>query len=87
VLAEKIVTMVDRGDATTRARDFANVFVLTKRYGVGAADRWCGAGHRSHRQSDLRPFRSVIITLTSSKQADWERFVTRSGLDAEVPPD
>lgn len=31
VLAEKIVTMIDRGDATTRDRDFADVYVLTGR--------------------------------------------------------
>lgn len=88
VLAEKIVTMVDRGDATTRERDFADVFVLTKRYAVGAAElgeavRATGA----HRQSDLRPLRTVLITLAASRQADWERFVTRSGLSDDVPAD
>ena len=36
VLAEKIVTMIDRGDATTRDRDFADVYVLTGRHEVDA---------------------------------------------------
>ncbi|MGH2789315.1 MAG: nucleotidyl transferase AbiEii/AbiGii toxin family protein [Actinomycetota bacterium] len=86
VLAEKIVTMVDRGDATTRERDFADVVILTRRHAVdvvrlAAAVRATGA----HRQSDLRPLRSVLIVLASERQRDWERFVTRSGLDDELP--
>lgn len=86
VLAEKIVTMVDRGDATTRERDFADVFVLTKRYAVGAAE--LAAAVRAtgrHRQSDLRPLRSVLVTLGTARQSDWARFVQRSGLAHEVP--
>ncbi|MGH3481373.1 MAG: nucleotidyl transferase AbiEii/AbiGii toxin family protein [Nocardioidaceae bacterium] len=86
VLAEKIVTMVDRGDATTRERDFADVVVLTKRHALDAVDfaaavRATGA----HRQSDLRPLRSVLVGLASARQGDWERFVNRSGLADEVP--
>jgi hypothetical protein len=37
VLAEKVVTMVDRGDATTRERDFADVLILTRRHALNAA--------------------------------------------------
>jgi hypothetical protein len=86
VLAEKIVTMVDRGDATTRERDFADVVVLTRRHTVDAGElaaavRATGA----HRASDLRPLRSVLVGLASARQADWERFVARSGLEGEVP--
>jgi len=86
VLAEKIVTMVDRGDATTRVRDFADVFVLTKRHALGAADlaaavRATGA----HRHSDLHPLRSVLVNLAASRQSDWHRFVSRSGLVDDVP--
>jgi len=36
VLAEKIVTMIDRGDATTRERDFADVVLLTRRPEIDA---------------------------------------------------
>lgn len=88
VLAEKLVTMVDRGDATTRERDFADVFVLTQRHVVGAAQ--LGAAVRAtglHRQSDLRPLRSVLITLAASRQSDWERYVNRNGLNDDVPAD
>jgi predicted nucleotidyltransferase component of viral defense system len=86
VLAEKIVTMVDRGDATTRDRDFADVFVLTGRHSVdaeqlAAAVRATGA----HRGSDLRPLRSVLGDLARARQADWTRFLARSGLDDSAP--
>lgn len=86
VLAEKIVTMVDRGDATTRDRDFADVYVLTGRHEVdaeqlAAAIRATGA----HRGSDLRPLRSVLVDLATARQPDWTRFLARSGLDDSAP--
>lgn len=86
MLAEKIVTMVDRGDATTRERDFADVVQLMNRHAVDAGElstavRATGA----HRQSDLRPLRSLLVELASTRQADWERFVNRSGLADYLP--
>lgn len=86
VLAEKIVTMIDRGDATTRDRDFADVYVLTGRHEIeaeklAAAIRATGA----HRGSDLRPLRSVLVDLATARQPDWTRFLARSGLDDAVP--
>ncbi len=86
VLAEKIVTMVDRGDATTRDRDFADAYLLTGRHAVdaeqlAAAVRATGA----HRGSDLRPLRSVLVDLATVRQADWTRFLARSGLDESAP--
>lgn len=86
VLAEKIVTMVDRGDATTRDRDFADVYILTGRHEVDAerltaAVRATGA----HRGSDLRPLRSVLVDLATVRQADWTRFLARSGLNDSAP--
>lgn len=86
VLAEKIVTMVDRGDATTRDRDFADVFVLTGRHAIDA-ERLCAAVRATggHRGSDLRPLRSVLVDLASARQANWARLVARSGLETSVP--
>ncbi len=88
VLAEKIVTMVDRGDATTRERDFAEVFVLPKRHTLDAAELSAAIqATAAHRQSDLRPLRSVLVALASDRQADWERFVDRNGMHDQVPAD
>ncbi|HSK56127.1 MAG TPA: nucleotidyl transferase AbiEii/AbiGii toxin family protein [Jiangellales bacterium] len=86
VLAEKIVTMVDRGDTTTRERDFADVYALTSRHAVNAASlsaavRATGA----HRGADLRPLADVVVDLANLRQIDWQRFVARAGLAGEVP--
>ncbi|MGO9873443.1 MAG: nucleotidyl transferase AbiEii/AbiGii toxin family protein [Acidimicrobiia bacterium] len=83
VLAEKIVTMIERGDATTRERDFADVVLLTSRHAIdgvtlSAAIRATAA----HRQTEMRPLREVLVTLPSARQLDWERFVSRTGVDA-----
>ena len=88
VLAEKIVTMVDRGDTTTRERDFADAFLLTGRHVVDAA-RLAAAiqATAACRQSDLRPLRVVLVTLAAARQLDWERFIHRSGLVDSVPGD
>jgi hypothetical protein len=86
VLAEKVVTMIDRGDATTRERDFADVYLLTGRHVIDAST-FAAAVHATgtHRGSDLRPLRTVLVTLASSRQPDWERFVRRSGLAEALP--
>jgi hypothetical protein len=86
VLAEKIVTMIDRGDATTRDRDFADVYALTGRHEVeaeqlAAAIRATG----THRGSVLRPLRSALVGLARARQADWARFLVRAGLDDVAP--
>ena len=85
VLAEKIVT-VDRGDATTRERDFAGVLILTRRHALDARTlREAIQATGAHRGSDLRSLRSVLVELAPTRQSDWERFVDRSGL-ADVLP-
>lgn len=86
VLAEKIVTMIDRGDTTTRERDFADVALLTRRREIDA--RRLSAAIMStgrHRQSELRPLAQVLNTLAASRQANWDRYVKRAGLQGEVP--
>lgn len=86
VLAEKIVTMVDRGDATTRERDFADVAILSNHHRVDASELAAAiAATAAHRQSEIRPLRSVLVMLADERQGDWERFARRAGLDGELP--
>ena len=83
MLAEKIVTMIERGDATTRERDFADVVLLTRRHAIEAGTLLAAIeATAAHRQADMRPLREVLVTLASARQSDWERFVTRTGVDA-----
>jgi nucleotidyltransferase AbiEii toxin of type IV toxin-antitoxin system len=83
VLAEKIITMIERGDATTRERDFADVVLLTRRHVIDAVTL-LAAIHATaeHRQAEVKPLRGVLVTLASTRQPDWERFVSRTGVDA-----
>jgi hypothetical protein len=80
VLAEKIVTMVDRGDATTRERDSADVLILAGRHALDARTlREAIQATGAHRGSDLRSLRSVLVELAPTRQSDWERFVDPRG--------
>lgn len=72
VLAEKIVTMIDRGDATTRERDFADVVLLTRRPAITAGPLTAAiAATASHRGSELRPLREVLVSLGALRQGEW----------------
>lgn len=86
VLAEKIVTMIERGDATTRERDFADVALLARRHEIDG-DRLTAAvsATASHRRAALRPLREVLVALGRDRQAAWTAFVRRSGLQDELP--
>lgn len=85
MLAEKIVTMIDRGDATTRARDFADVYLLARRREIdaGVLAEVIRATAR-HRSVELRALRVVLVQLGTGRQRDWARFVERAGLVDEV---
>jgi predicted nucleotidyltransferase component of viral defense system len=85
VLAEKLVTMIDRGDANTRDRDFADVWLLTRRHRVDAPSvRAAIVATAAHRDVTLRPIAQILITLASDRGVAWGRYLERAGLD-EVP--
>ena len=85
-VAEKVVTMIDRGETTTRDRDFADVYVLSARQRIEAAGFAAAiASTATHRGSDLRPIRDALGRLATLRQRDWARFVARSGLADAVP--
>ncbi|MPZ61034.1 MAG: hypothetical protein GEU93_07015 [Propionibacteriales bacterium] len=86
VLAEKVVTMIDRGDTTTRERDFADVALLTRRHDIDAQRLAAAvAATASHRQSELRPLAQALNTLAGTRQADWDRYVRRPASKTRSP--
>jgi len=86
VLAEKVVTMVERGVATTRERDFADVVLLSRRHPVDAAELLAALrATAAHRGSTLRPLGGWLARLGALRQASWSAYIDRSGL-AEVLP-
>lgn len=87
VLAEKLVTMIDRGDTNTRDRDFADVWLLTRRHGVEARSLRAAIGATAaHRGVALRPIADVLVTFEVDRRLAWRRYIDRAGLGDQVPP-
>jgi predicted nucleotidyltransferase component of viral defense system len=86
VLKEKIVTMIERGAATTRERDFADVVVLSRRYRLAASELLAAmSGTAEHRQVALRPLAAILGGLGDERQQAWSTFIAGAGLEALVP--
>ncbi|HUY44421.1 MAG TPA: nucleotidyl transferase AbiEii/AbiGii toxin family protein [Streptosporangiaceae bacterium] len=86
VLAEKIITMIDRGEATTRERDFADVVLLTRRHRVSAAELAAALrATAAHRQSTLRPLAVLAGRLGPASQQAWSVYLDRNGLASQLP--
>ena len=82
VLAEKIVTMIDRGDATTRERDFADVLLITTRHNIDAGQLSSAiSATAAHRGSDIQPLTQILIDLAAERQ----NYLQRSGLTPTLP--
>ena len=86
VLAEKIVTMIERGVATTRERDFAEVVVLSRRYQIAASELLAAMNATAeHRQAVLRPLAALLGGLGNERQRAWSTFIASAGLEGLVP--
>lgn len=81
IIAEKVETMISRGDANTRERDYADVLALSKIHPVEAsAIRATIEQTATHRGTRLMPLSEVLETLPTARQRDWRAFLDRSGL-------
>jgi hypothetical protein len=88
VLAEKLVTMVARGDTNTRDRDFADVLLLVGHHDIGGASLSDAiAATAGFRNVDLRPISETLVTLGRGRQREWQRLLTRAGLEGLLPSD
>lgn len=88
VLAEKVVTMIDRGVATTRERDFADVVLLARRHRIDASELLAAIeATAAHRGSSLRPLGGLLDPLGPARQTSWSAFVARTGLSDLLPAD
>lgn len=86
VLAEKLVTMISRGDTTTRDRDFADVWLLTGRHPIAVdAVRAAMVATADHRDVPLARLGGVLSRLAVDRQDGWRRYIVRLGLDTDVP--
>lgn len=86
VLAEKIVTMLDRGELTTRERDFADVYLLTTRLDVdGSVLIAAIEATIVHRSSQRRPLRTALGDLGTLRQRSWRAFLANVGFENILP--
>jgi hypothetical protein len=82
VIAEKAITMLTLGDANTRDRDYADIYLLSRIHTIDA-DTIRSALHTvaMHRDVELRPLDPLLETLRESRQQSWTAFRARVGLE------
>ena len=73
-LAEKIATMMERGELNTRDRDFADVWVLSRIHTIGAVDATAGKQARcGNHPAELRSLSKAAPTVPSSSLSNSGR--------------
>ncbi|WP_020578162.1 nucleotidyl transferase AbiEii/AbiGii toxin family protein [Actinopolymorpha alba] len=86
VLAEKIVTAIDRGATNTRWRDFADVRSIIRLHQV-EADALSKAINvvADHRDVTLVPLRARLAEMPENTQSKWTAWRTRVAREDELP--
>jgi hypothetical protein len=88
VLAEKLTTAIELGPASTRVRDYADIFVLT-----GTQSLRCGSVREAllataaFRGTAIRPLSDAVQDLVSLRAATYSAFRRGLGPDAERLPE
>ncbi len=86
VLAEKIVTTIDRGEANTRWRDFADIHTLVQVHPVNGAELAASlAVVAQYRHVELSPLLPRLEGMPQRAQAKWLAWRRRTGRDRELP--
>jgi len=86
VHAEKIVTAIARGTASTRWRDFADMYVLARHHPIDGTE--LGASIREvarHRGTRLAPLSNVLDGYGAIGQQRWEAWRRKQRLDDRLP--
>jgi len=86
VLAEKIVTAIQRGIANTRWRDFVDVDAISSYRVIAGADLTRSlATVAAHRQATLRPLDQVLAGMAQSAQPKWLAWRRKQRLETSTP--
>jgi hypothetical protein len=86
VHAEKIVTAIARGTASTRWRDFADMYTPTRRHPVDGTE--LGASIREvaqHRSTRLEPLSGTLDGYGAIGQQRWEAWRRKQRLEDRLP--
>ncbi|WP_027345488.1 nucleotidyl transferase AbiEii/AbiGii toxin family protein [Hamadaea tsunoensis] len=88
VLAEKLVTAVQRGTANTRWRDYADVYLLTRRHDVDGRDlRTAVETVAEYRDVRLIPLAEVLDGYAALAQNRWAAWRRKTRVDDRLPAD
>lgn len=84
--AEKLVTMLQRSIATTRWRDFADVYLLAEQHDIdGAQLRKAIDAVAEFRQVALTPLPLALDGLSTLAQSRWAAWIRKQGLQERLP--
>lgn len=86
VLAEKIVTAMQRGTANTRWRDFADIYLLLTNHEI-TADELMQSMRKvaTHRQAEMKPLAATLKDYAGLGQAKWLAWTRKQHLDDRLP--
>jgi hypothetical protein len=88
VLAEKIVTALERGPASTRWRDFADIYLLTGRYPFQAEEvRHALRAVADHRRAELTGLDDALEGYAEIGQPRWAAWGRKLRLAETLPAD
>ena len=87
VVAEKVVTAIERGEANTRWRDFADVFDISRARAFATGDlREALVVVADHRGVLLRPLLPGLNGLAEIAESKWAAWRRRLLLGDHLPP-
>ena len=88
VLAEKIVTALERGTANTRWRDFVDIYVLTRHYQIDAQTLQSSMQRVARfRNVALTPLRTALAGYAEIAQSRWVAWLRKQRLNNAIPTD
>ena len=86
VLAEKIVTAIDRGETNTRWRDFADIYVIIKRHPIDPDQLAVSLSEvAAHRKVELRTLLPRLEQMSGTAQTKWGLWRSRVRREDELP--
>jgi len=88
VIAEKIVTAIQRGTANTRWRDFCDLYQLSRKHSISEATlRRSITTVSSGRSATIVLLAEALAGYEAIAQAKWSAWVHKQGLDDRIPID
>jgi len=86
VIAEKVVTALERGEANTRWRDFADILTISSTHDIPASDlRAALQTVAAHRGTLLRPLHLALTAMPEVAQIKWSTWRRRQPHADQLP--